>query len=160
MLDSLRNGVKIIEYHPTYRLHDIDVLAILDMFEDRSETLMKLTKEKEPMIIAKPIDREKEQRITVYKNEKFRLWKRKAKIIIFVSLACTLLLWLLYKTEPLFIGTKETWNSFKKSDYVWIIGLMVSFGWNAIVGKMFYERHFDPSKEKAFKENLNIPDNI
>ncbi|MBB3839336.1 small GTP-binding protein [Runella defluvii] len=42
MLNSLRNGVRIIPYHPSYQLSNIDVLEVLDLFEDKNQTQRKM----------------------------------------------------------------------------------------------------------------------
>ncbi len=161
MLDCLKNGVKIIEYHPTYCIRGIDVLEVLSMFEGKEETDEKIK-------IVQPYHMEEiddtinmyKQRNSVYKNSKFRLWKRNSKIIFFISLILTLLVWFVYISEPIFITSEETWSKFKKSEYLWILGVVLSFVWNSFVVKLFYDRHYDPSKEKAFKDNLEIPKNI
>ncbi|MEA5402281.1 leucine-rich repeat domain-containing protein [Arcicella sp. DC2W] len=46
MLDSLLNKVSIISYHPTYQLKNINVLAVLDLFEDAKATERKIEKER------------------------------------------------------------------------------------------------------------------
>ncbi len=52
MLDSLKNGVNIIQYHPTYQLKNIDVHEVLDLFETRQQTQTfleeKIVSSKEP----------------------------------------------------------------------------------------------------------------
>lgn len=47
MLDSLRDGVSTIGYHPAYRLKNINVLAVLDLFEDAKITEINIRKEME-----------------------------------------------------------------------------------------------------------------
>ena len=46
MLKTLEKGIKVIEYHPTYDISNIDVLEVLDMFEDRSQINKKEPKNK------------------------------------------------------------------------------------------------------------------
>lgn len=46
MLNSLRNGVSLIPYHPTYQLVNIDVLAVIDLFEDKNQTQQAMGNEK------------------------------------------------------------------------------------------------------------------
>lgn len=46
MLDSLRNGVLIISYHPTYQLKNIDVLQVLELFEGPEQTKFALSNER------------------------------------------------------------------------------------------------------------------
>lgn len=38
MLDSLKNGINIIEYHPSYQLKKIDVQYVLELFESPEQT--------------------------------------------------------------------------------------------------------------------------
>lgn len=45
MLDSLRNGISVIPYHPTYQIKNIDVLQIIDLFEDASKVGNDILKE-------------------------------------------------------------------------------------------------------------------
>ena len=47
MLDSLRNNVFSISYHPSYQLKNINVLAVLDLFEDARATEINIRKEME-----------------------------------------------------------------------------------------------------------------
>ncbi|RXM42445.1 hypothetical protein [Flavobacterium sp. YO12] len=44
MVDSFRNGVKTIAYHPTFRIHNIDVLKIIDNFEDSRKIVKEMEK--------------------------------------------------------------------------------------------------------------------
>lgn len=44
MVDSFRNGIRNIEYHPTFRIHDIDVLKIIDNFEDSQKIVKEMEK--------------------------------------------------------------------------------------------------------------------
>ncbi|OOG65263.1 COR domain-containing protein, partial [Flavobacterium sp. A45] len=45
MIDSLRNGVSTIAYHPTYRIRNIDVLKVIDNFEDSQKIINAMSKE-------------------------------------------------------------------------------------------------------------------
>jgi internalin A len=44
MIDSFRNGIKTIDYHPTFRIHNIDVLKIIDNFEDSQKIVKEMEK--------------------------------------------------------------------------------------------------------------------
>jgi internalin A len=59
MLDSLKNGIFIIEYHPTYQLKKIDVQNVLELFESPEQTNRVINNEKirievNPEIVIKP----------------------------------------------------------------------------------------------------------
>jgi hypothetical protein len=182
MLDCLRNGVKILQYYPAYNLKNVDVLKVLDLFEDSSIIEKNIleenyTEKKEinieinPVISVNPTfnnslssleineqeDEQKEQRIAIYKNKKFKNWKRNAMILFIISLIFTLIVWNIYLNEPNYIGPREFWTSLKNGEIVKWAGIAISFIWNAFIGKMVYERFFDPSKEKAFKDLIIIP---
>ncbi|MCD0475988.1 leucine-rich repeat domain-containing protein [Flavobacterium sp. EDS] len=45
MIDSLKNGVSTIDYHPTYRIRNINVLNVIDNFEDSQKILNAMNKE-------------------------------------------------------------------------------------------------------------------
>ncbi|KAF2338709.1 leucine-rich repeat domain-containing protein [Flavobacterium ginsenosidimutans] len=45
MIDSLKNGLSVIPYHPTYRIRNIDVLKVIDNFEDSQKILNAMNKE-------------------------------------------------------------------------------------------------------------------
>jgi internalin A len=46
MLNALSDGIRIIEYDSKTRLKNIDVLAVLDLFEDKNQTYKKMDNEK------------------------------------------------------------------------------------------------------------------
>ena len=45
MLDSLRNGVRIIPYHPQHEIFNLDVLKVIENFEDSQKILKAMKKE-------------------------------------------------------------------------------------------------------------------
>lgn len=44
MVDTFRNGIRNISYHPTYRIHNIDVLKVIDHFEDTQKIVEEMEK--------------------------------------------------------------------------------------------------------------------
>ncbi|WP_427872016.1 COR domain-containing protein [Flavobacterium sp. MMS24-S5] len=45
MISSLYHGIDVIEYHPTHRIKNINVLEVIENFEDSKKTIKKMEKE-------------------------------------------------------------------------------------------------------------------
>ena len=175
MLNSLRNGVSVISYHPTYELSNIDVLAILDLFEDKTQTqknmengqnynqntntnnanpIINIFPPSTPLTEPKPIESDADKKLKAYEkaeeNRAVKKWEQNAIILFFISLIITLLGFYVYINE---IGNFD-WEKLKKGEYFKWLGLAVVALWNGFTLKMLYDRFLDDTKEKGFKENL------
>jgi hypothetical protein len=105
------------------------------------------------------IDR-KQKRVNQYKEKKFKKWKRKALLTFVSSLLLTTVFWSGYLMKFSFPRSEAFWNMVSKSGFVTWAGVAFSFAWNGFIGRMLYDRYYDPSKEKAFKELISIPSDI
>jgi hypothetical protein len=56
-----------------------------------------------------------------------------------------------YITEPIQVMSKAEWTAFKASEWFKWLGIVTAFAWNFIVGRMLYDRYYDPSKEVNFR---------
>lgn len=81
-------------------------------------------------------------------------WKTKSKLLFFISIIFTSFFIVVYIFEFEILMSKENWRIFKMSDLFKSISLICAFFWNSIVGKMWYERNFDHSKENSFIDLL------
>jgi internalin A len=188
MLDALRNGVTVIEYHPTYQLKNINVLHVLELFESREQTFENVQNLKvevnphihvnpqvnvNPQVTASPnvtmnpqitntvqtekvIEREPSKPqpsiSTEEEKQKLKAWQREAAYILLMVLALTVLLILMYNRELLL--SPATWSSLKEQGIWKWAGIVAAFVWNGFIGKLVYDRYYDPSKKKAFIDNL------
>ncbi|WP_158592567.1 leucine-rich repeat domain-containing protein [Flavobacterium sp. 102] len=100
-----------------------------------------------------PIKEEKEHlKIGLSEVEKkaVKSWKNRSNFIFAISLLLTASIISIYVNENTFIMNNDDWDKFKDGEWFKWIGLVLAFIWNALIGKMWYERNFDPSKENSF----------
>jgi small GTP-binding protein len=97
--------------------------------------------------------------IEAYKVKKLKTWKRQAWILLVVSICISVPLYL-FADKAISFVTHEQLKNVHKSIYFelgkWILGVF----WAYFALKLWYERIFDKSKEKAFLDTLKIPTNL
>ena len=81
-------------------------------------------------------------------------WKNTAIYTLVISLFVTAFLFITYLNRFAFIMSEQQWKSFNQSEYFKWIGLVIALAWNGVIIKMFYDRLFDHSKEKAYRDYL------
>jgi internalin A len=79
-------------------------------------------------------------------------WKRRALWWLIFSLLVTAGCIYAFFAEPAFIMQPADWGNFKNSDKLKIAIAVLVIIWNGFTVKMVYDRYFDKSKEKAFRD--------
>lgn len=180
MLDALRNGKNIIDYDSKNRIKNIDVLAVLSLFEDKEKTLVKMKEQNngdihihnegtmniggvgnnsnnEQNIRNQPaIELIKEKEDLTIENKALKKWQQNSLWLMLISLIITSFIVLGIIEEVSWIASKEKWKTFKESDWFKWLGFIGAFAWNAFIGKMVYDRFHDPSKEKNFRDLFKV----
>lgn len=175
MLNSLRNNVTRIHYHPTYNLFDIDVPKVLELFELPDQTQQNMLHETaaattvniSPNIQVNPVI----TNAPTFNNHSagestppekpagtpgpgelrcLKKWQRQAIILLLLSLALTALLVVGYIKEWLL--SPAAWKALKKYDVYKYASVLITLFWNGFIVKFMYDRHFDPTKIKAYLE--------
>lgn len=93
---------------------------------------------------------------TIFKKQKLYKWKRDAWIVLILGLIVTSILILFYKENSSPFVSKETWLAFKNSFWVQLIAVILGLIWNVLILKLWYERIFDKSKQKAYVDTLTL----
>jgi internalin A len=172
MIAALKNGVHVIPYDPKTGLKAIDVNQLLELFESplKSQVNMGIEKIKvevnphititnNPVITttqndslsskgqpaAKVVDLESE-------NKKVKKWKNKAVWTFVFSTVITIGLMLIWYNNWLLDA--NTWSKLDQYDIFKWVGLVVGLIWNSFIVKSLYDRFLDPSKVKAYRENM------
>jgi len=177
MLAALNNGVSVIPYDPKTGLKDIDVLQVLELFESPEQTKKHilyehLMVEVNPQIIVSPqftnspvinsnnitsLQAKESEFVKPKINSKaedaiVKKWKNKAVLSFVLSLIVTVFLVIIY-IKKWVIGV-NAWSTLEKNDIAKWIGIPIAFIWNSVVGKALYDRIWDPTKEKAYRDKL------
>lgn len=175
MLDCLKNGIKTIQYHPTHGIKNIDVLAVLNLFEDKEETQKKLEAN---LVINQPIfngnigsfgnnntnilsdkslfdpNKTDKNNDSIDENKLVKKWKLNSLKWFSITSIFSIFIIFLYINEFDFFVKKEDWKIFKSSPYDFIFKFIFASIWTYFVFKVLYDRFLDPSKEKSFRDNL------
>ncbi|MEN2488483.1 leucine-rich repeat domain-containing protein [Flavobacterium sp. B11] len=77
-------------------------------------------------------------------------WKNKSLYLLAFSIIITVLGFIIYKDEPVFIMTKKDWTSFKSSTLNNVILFFAPLAWSGWILKIVFDRHTDSSKENSF----------
>jgi hypothetical protein len=94
---------------------------------------------------AKVVDLESE-------NKKVKKWKNKAVWTFVFSTVITIGLMLIWYNNWLLDA--NTWSKLDQYDIFKWVGLVVGLIWNSFIVKSLYDRFLDPSKVKAYRENM------
>ncbi|OQP58274.1 hypothetical protein A3860_08115 [Niastella vici] len=178
MLKALSNGVAVIPYDTRTGLKDIDVLRILELFEAPNQNLKIMEKEQikvevnpqitinpqftnNPVVtntqtITEPVNKQPPAQAKSYdlhaENKKVKQWKNKAVITGAISAVFTALL-VVIGIKKWLLGA-NAWKALEQYEGVKWIGAILALIWNGFIVKSLYDRFYDPSKEKAFREAL------
>jgi internalin A len=176
MIAALRNGVGIIPYDPKTGLKDIDVNQVLELFDSPVKSHVNMDTEKikvevNPQITINPqfnnypiittnqkdsLPGKEQSAPKVHdvdaENQKVKKWKNKAVWAFVFSTAITIGLILIWYNNWLLDAV--TWSKLDQYDaYKWAC-IILGVGWNSFIIKSLYDRFYDPSKVKAYRENL------
>jgi internalin A len=181
MMKAYSKGIFIIDYHPTYDLENINVLEVLELFEqkdniismrqiDTKQDVDKFSKEIDklgnilanipapitataiPAPTASNDSKETDRLRLIIQDADVKRWRRKALWCFLISILITAGCVYAYFAQPSFIMQPGKWVEFKKSDLLKVVIGIIASLWNLFIGKMVYERFFDKSKEKAFRD--------
>jgi small GTP-binding protein len=174
MLGALRNRVTVIPYDTKTGLKDIDVNQVLELFESREIAIKRIAEkfiaEVNSKIIFNPQFNnnlvnnnqniaEPDKKLSPAKvydleaeNKQVKKWKNKALLTFVISTVITVMLLLIWYNNWLLDA--NTWIELDQYDaYKWG-GLLFGMIWNSFIVKSLYDRFFDPSKEKAYRESM------
>ena len=172
MLAALKNGVAVIPYDTKTGLKDIDVNQVLELFESLVKPHVNMDTEKikvdvtvNPQFNNNPVininqngslPNNEQPAAKVYdleaENKKIKKWKNKALVIGFFSAMITIGLILIWSNKWLLDTSIR-----KKLEHFQIVIWGVPFLtliWNGFIGKILYDRLFDPAREKAYRESM------
>lgn len=176
MLGACRNGIAIIQYDPKTGLKDIEVLKVLELFAASFNDWQIINKELikvevnpkitvNPQFINNPVfnnnlaspEQKKEQHeAKVYaletENVKVKKWKNRSVISLVSSLVITIFLVVLWINKLMLDA--NGWNKLEDLGIIKWVGLALGLIWNGFIAKSIYDRFYDPSKEKAYRESL------
>lgn len=89
-----------------------------------------------------------------YKARLLKNYRLYGWIFLLVSLFITLgIVWVMMQERVGFIPD-NSWQKFRKSEWVKFGGVVLGLLWNGVIMKLWYERTFDKSKQKAYLDSL------
>lgn len=168
MLRALNNGMSVIPYDIRTGLKNIDVLRVLELFESHNQNIKVMEREQikvEVNVNNNPVITNT-QTVSVpennplpgktydlhAENKEVKRWKRKAVIAGAISLLVTLLLVLIWKNK--WFLSPGAWRKVDHYEVVKLSGIALGVIWNSFIVKILYDRLFDVSKEKTYREGL------
>jgi small GTP-binding protein len=176
MLAALKNGVCVIPYDPKTGLKGINVNQVLELFESHIIYPINMDKEKikvevNPQITINPqftnnpvvtntqndsLPGKEQPAARAYdleaENKKLKKWKNKALRTFAFSAAITISLILIWYNKWLL--DTSTWIKLEHYEGIKWVGLILTLIWNVFIARSLYDRFYDPSKVKAYRENL------
>lgn len=92
-----------------------------------------------------------------YKREELKKWKLYGWLWLILSLIITIAAFYLLSIDELPGISKDNWDKFLKSQTLVLITKITPTAWSLFIGKIWYDRVCDNSKQKAFLDTLEIP---
>lgn len=94
-------------------------------------------------------------KIEAEKDRKLKKWIRNGWFVLIPSLLLTFFLFYLYIQKSFYTFSELEWKGIKENAWIKIAGFaFLGAYWGLFAGKYCYERIFDPSKQKAYRDRL------
>jgi len=174
MITALNNGVPIIHYDVKTGIKNIDVNNVLELFESPTSTKRNIDSNQINIEISPNItvahefissqvinvntqgfgrikdEKEVLMADKMLEDNKVKRWKRKALLILIISLLITGFLFTIWIKRLVF--SQVAWIKFESNETLKVTGLILGAIWNGFIIKICYDRLFDPSKEIAYRK--------
>jgi hypothetical protein len=90
----------------------------------------------------------------LHKKAKLKAWRRNGWLVLLTSLVITIILFWVMQLEQVSFMDVNRWNKFKDSYGVKFGSIGLAVFWNGVIVKLWYERIFDKTKQKAYFDSI------
>lgn len=92
-----------------------------------------------------------------HRKNKLKTWKNNAWIILVLTFLFTIFILMIYFQNNIAFLDQADWLNLKKNPWVNVGGTTLMLLWTSLVAKLFYDRIFDHSKQKAYMDTIKLP---